>query len=105
MANIFDDIPSSLPEELFSELAANHSVKIERIVSDGHTSADSFWYDQSKAEWVMLLQGRAEIEYADGRSVRLKPGDYVTIPAHEKHRVSFTSTDEKTVWLAVHYQD
>ena len=35
--------------------------------------------------------------------VVLEPGDYINIPAHVKHRVEWTSRDEETVWLAVHY--
>ena len=33
----------------------------------------------------------------------MKPGDFVNIPAHKKHRVEWTTPDEPTVWLAVHY--
>jgi cupin 2 domain-containing protein len=35
----------------------------------------------------------------------LKPGDFVNIPAHTKHRVDWTTPDEPTVWLAVHDTD
>jgi cupin 2 domain-containing protein len=34
----------------------------------------------------------------------LKPGDYVHIPAHTKHRVLWTDALEPTIWLAVHYR-
>ncbi|BAJ00656.1 hypothetical protein SVI_0685 [Shewanella violacea DSS12] len=30
-------------------------------------------------------------------------GDYVDIAAHCKHRVTWTSTETETLWLAVHY--
>jgi cupin 2 domain-containing protein len=33
----------------------------------------------------------------------LKPGDYLLIPAHCRHRVAWTSSDEPSVWLAVHF--
>jgi len=29
--------------------------------------------------------------------------DYINIPAHQKHRVEWTTSDEPTVWLAVFY--
>jgi cupin 2 domain-containing protein len=32
--------------------------------------------------------------------VELKAGDWITIPAHRRHRVEATSTD--ALWLAVH---
>ena len=34
----------------------------------------------------------------------MKPGDFVNIPAHKRHRVEWTTPDEPTVWLAVHYE-
>jgi hypothetical protein len=35
--------------------------------------------------------------------VRLGPGDWLLIPAHQKHRVAWTDPEAETVWLAVHY--
>ncbi len=35
----------------------------------------------------------------------MKPGDFVNIPAHKKHRVEWTTPDELTIWLAVFYKD
>ena len=32
----------------------------------------------------------------------LRPGSYVEIPAHIRHRVELTDADQPTVWLAVH---
>jgi cupin 2 domain-containing protein len=34
----------------------------------------------------------------------LHPGDHVVIPAHRRHRVEWTDSTEKTIWLALHYQ-
>lgn len=102
MPNLFANIPAELPEELFETLLESPSVKIERIVSRGHTSPEDYWYDQKQDEWVILLQGEARLAFADQeRELAMKPGDYVFIKAHEKHRVSFTSQDQDTVWLAV----
>jgi cupin 2 domain-containing protein len=49
-----------------------------------------------------VLQGAARLSI-DGQPKELKPGDYVNIPAHQKHRVEWTTPDEPTVWLAVFY--
>ena len=101
--NIYKNIPAYLPEELFDIIHENKNIKIERIVSKGHSSAQDFWYDQDMNEFVILLQGRAEIQLKENRDVvRLSPGDYIIIPAHVKHRVQWTSRDEETIWLAVH---
>ena len=101
--NIFENIPTQLPEELFENILSKEGLKIERIVSLGHTSPDKGWYNQESDEWVILLSGEAVISFDNGTDTRLKVGDYINIPADTKHRVSWTLPDEKTVWLAIHY--
>ena len=59
--NIFSDIPANLSEELVQTLAESDSVRIERIVSCGHSSPDGFWYDQHENEWVVVLRGAARL--------------------------------------------
>ena len=102
MTNIFD-LPSSLPnKELFESLVATDNILIERIVSTGQTTPPGEWYDQERDEWVILLQGFASLAYADGSEIKLKAGDYLYIPAHQKHRVAHTSSEPPCIWLAVH---
>lgn len=96
-------LPAPLPaEELAEPLIPDRGVLIERIVSSGQTSPPGFWYDQERDEWVVLLQGRAELAYTDGRHVKLAAGDTLFLAAHERHRVEFTSSDPPCIWLAVH---
>jgi cupin 2 domain-containing protein len=78
-------------------------VLIERIVSHGHRSLEGFWYDQKRCEWVVLLKGAARLQFED-HTVEMRPGDALNIPAHVRHRVEWTSPDEPTIWLAVHYE-
>jgi cupin 2 domain-containing protein len=105
VSNLFDAVPAGLPgEEEILELAAGVGTRIERIVSCGHASPPGFWYDQETTEFVALLQGEAALEFAGGRSLRLRAGDHLTIPAHARHRVAWTSSDPPSVWLAVHYR-
>ncbi len=103
MSNIFNNIPSNLPNEVFEDIIKTDKLRIERIVSKGQTSPDVGWYDQSENEWVLVLSGYGVIEYENGVQVRLEQGDYLNIKAHEKHRVAETSLDQHTVWLAVFY--
>lgn len=103
MNNIFDAIPKDLEAESFQRLVENKAIKIERIVSRGHRSPDSGWYDQTENEWVMLVQGEATLAFADKPSMTLCAGDFVNIPAHTKHRVDWTTSETETIWLAVHY--
>ncbi len=103
--NLFDAVPVGCPEEEILELAAGAETRIERIVSCGHASAPGFWYDQDHPEFVVLLQGEAALEFAGGRLVQLRAGDYLTIAAHTSHRVAWTLSDPPAVWLAVHYHE
>ena len=102
--NIFEPVkrtPEEFMEILFSENAQN-SVRIERIISEGHVSPENFWYDQDEWEWVAVLQGNAELEFEnENEKIFLSSGDWIVIPAHERHRVAFTSCEPPCVWLAV----
>ncbi len=102
LASLFADIPRNLPEELCQTLLENPSVRIERIVSQGHSSPAEGWYDQEQTEWVLLLQGQARLSFAEADPVDLNPGDYLLIPAHCRHRVDWTSSDPACIWLAIH---
>ncbi len=102
--NLFD-VPASLPEEEFFEKLVNkESFFIERIISEGHVTPEGEWYDQDTNEFVVLVKGSAELEFADGKKIEMNPGDHLIIPKHVKHRVSKTDPDNKTFWLAVHYR-
>ena len=101
--NIFASIPDNLDEEVLDLLVRHDYVKIERIISKGQTSPESGWYDQEQNEWVIVLKGGAIIYFEELGEVELKAGDYVNIPAHSKHKVSWTNPDSETIWIAVHY--
>ena len=101
--NIFKNIPTQLPKELFENIISKDGIKIQRIISKGHTTPVSEWYNQDNDEWVIVLQGEAILSFEDSNDVRLESGDYINIPAHTSHRVSWTTPDEETIWLAVHY--
>jgi len=100
--NLFAAIPNDLSEELIEVLAENEHVRIERIISHGHVSAEGFWYDQDQNEWAVVLSGAARLRFEDD-IVEMKAGDYINIPAHKRHRVEWTTPDEPTIWLAVFY--
>jgi cupin 2 domain-containing protein len=102
--SIFAALPLPAAEEQFLTLVATDNVRIERIVSHGHASPAGFWYEQDWDEWVILLQGSAELEFEHQAPRRLRPGDHVRIKAHARHRVGATDPHEPTVWLAVHHR-
>lgn len=102
--NLFDSIPEHLPDELVEVLARGGGVRIERIISRGHSSPDGFWYDQESWEWVMVVSGSAGVLFeGDAAAFSLGPGDYLAIPPHRRHRVEWTNPGCDTVWLAVHW--
>jgi Mannose-6-phosphate isomerase len=104
--NLFSNISPSLPAEVFDTLLQGRTVRLERIVSNGQASPPDFWYQQPEHEWVVLLSGSAGLRFAgEGDTVVLRPGDYLHIPAGTRHRVEWTTTQQPTVWLALHYQD
>ena len=105
MNNLFSSLPDHLPQELVETLLETESLRIERIVSRGHTSPTDDWYDQRQHEWVILLRGAAELRFeADPETRRLQAGDYLNIPAGARHRVEWTHPDQPTIWLAIHYR-
>lgn len=100
--NIYLPSYNSLPEEVFETIVDNASVRIERIVSQGHKSPDDFWYNQAQNEWVLVIQGSAKIQFEE-KVISLNKGDYLNIPAHVRHRVLKTDSNELTIWLAIFY--
>lgn len=104
-ANIYSQIPNEFSKELFEEIIQGGKFKLQRIVSKGHTTPESKWYDQDADEWVILLKGSASIAFeGQKKSVSLKPGDHIKLPAHTKHRVERTDSNSETIWLALHYE-
>lgn len=105
IGNLFAGLPGSIPEELFETLVIGDHFRLERIIAFGHATPAGQWYDQEVEEWVVLLSGGASLLFeGESEVVEMRPGDYIQIPAHRRHRVEWTAAGEKTVWLAVHYQ-
>ena len=107
MDNLFTGLPrSTLENEQFCELLARPGLRIERIVSTGQCSPPGFWYDQPDGEWVLLIRGAARLRFADEAEARqLRPGDFVDIAPHRRHRVDWTDPEQPTIWLAIHYAE
>lgn len=102
--NLYEQLPEDLTEEHIEVLRETGDLRIERIVSHGHTSPEDFWYDQPRDEWVVLLTGSARLELEErAEPLELRPGDWVDLPANARHRVTWTATDRPTIWLAIHY--
>lgn len=99
--SLFANVPAALPVEWITSLLSTPHLRVERIVSRGHVSPEGFWYDQAEHEFVVVIQGLARVELEGASELTLQAGDYLHIPAHVKHRVTFTAPDVDTIWLAV----
>ncbi|WOX07169.1 cupin domain-containing protein [Microbulbifer pacificus] len=113
VTNILSMLPDTTQGEVFDSIVAGDHVRVERIVSGGQVTPEGAWYDQAEHEWVLVLAGAARLEIEEPaargdppswREVALAQGDCLNIPAHCKHRVSWTDPDRPTVWLAVFYR-
>lgn len=105
MTHILRSLPDASAEEVFTTLLQRPGVRIERIVSQGQTTAEDAPYDQPHDEWVLLLAGGARL-WLEGEAEEktMTPGETLLIPAHVRHRVTWTSADPATVWLAIHFE-
>lgn len=103
MNNIFSDMPQSLAQEVFEDIVKSEHVRIERIISHGHSSPETGWYQQDENEWVIVLSGTGSLMLDNGEEFELGPGDYQLIPAQQRHKVIRTTADEPTIWLAVFF--
>jgi cupin 2 domain-containing protein len=102
LTNLLASLPDATAGEITEALVTAHGVRLERIVSHGQASPAGFWYDQDEAEWVLVLSGSARLAI-DGESEDrlLREGDAIFLPAHCRHRVTWTDPAQPTVWLVL----
>lgn len=104
------DITHLLPlsAERFEPLIEKNGLTIERIISTGQVSPPDFWYDQSRHEFVVLLQGEAKLALLSSSNnhveeIHLRAGEGLNLPVGLRHRVTYTTSDPPCIWLAIHY--
>lgn len=102
-ANLLSALPDARAAEVCEDILLRPGLRVERIVSQGQVTLIDRPYVEAVDEWVLILRGAARL-WLEGRDaeVVLNPGDHCLIPAGTAHRVTFTSPDEPTVWLAIH---
>lgn len=100
--NLLSALPTGGADEAIETLLRGQGLRVERIVSYGHASASGAWYHQAEDEWVLVLRGRARLAIdGEGQPRDLGPGDSLFLPAHCRHRVTWTAPGEPTVWLTI----
>lgn len=95
--NLFDKAAPPATGERFETLLQCRNLVIERICSNSDIIPTH--YVQTQDEWVLLVQGTADIEI-DGKTESLQSGDSVFLPANMPHNVNKVS--DGALWLAVH---
>ncbi len=95
--NLFSDAVVPQTGERFDTILAHKNLVVERIVSSAVITPQE--YIQSQDEWVLLVQGEAELRVA-GALVLLHPGDHIFLPAGTPHTVE--RTVDGTLWLTIH---
>ncbi|MBW4530856.1 MAG: Nif11 domain/cupin domain-containing protein [Aphanothece saxicola GSE-SYN-MK-01-06B] len=89
-------------EEVTTVLLQTPQLRLERIHSCSASSPEGFWYDQTEHEWVLLLQGSAQLQFADEREPRdLACGEALQISAGRRHRLLTSDPPPGTIWLAL----
>lgn len=96
--NMSSDLGKDAEQEIFEDLLRSGEIRIVRTISTGQASGP---YRQEEAEWVLVLQGSAELVNAAGEKVELEAGDALYLPAGYEHTVSRTS--DPCVWLCIYW--
>lgn len=103
-SNFFTNLPAKGGDEVTEVIAKTNNLIIERIISDGHTSNE--WYDQQETEFCAVLHGAADLLFeGEEKAVRMEPGTWVIIPAHARHKVTWTHNNTHTIWIAVKWRE
>lgn len=101
-SNLLSQACPAAGEERSEVLLKLPSWRLERIHSCQASSPPDFWYDQAEHEWVVLLQGSAQIHFeGEDRPRQLCQGDSLLISAHRRHRLVATDPDPGSIWLAL----
>ena len=104
--NLRSGLPARpLPDEVVDLLVEHPGLRIERIVSTGQATPEGQWYDQDSDELVLVVDGTARLSIeGESEERELGEGDWILLPAHCRHRVTWTGAEPPTVWLAIHFR-
>ncbi len=70
--------------------------------AEGGLTAPTGWhYHECEMQFVYMLEGWIDLEFEDGRKVRLAPGDSVMIPGGERHQEIATSNSLRLLEVSV----
>ena len=67
----------------------------------GLSEPTGWHYHECEMQFVYLLEGWIDLEFEDGRNVRLVAGDSVMIPGGERHQETATSDSLRLLEVSV----
>jgi len=102
LTNLFHSLPPAAGSERVELLLEGRGLKLELIHSCAASTPAGQWYDQPLGEWVLLVQGSAQLRFADADSAQqLQPGDLLWIPPHRLHRLEASDGGRGCLWLTL----
>lgn len=100
--SLLEGVCPAAGQETTQVLMEQNGLRLERIHSCQASSPEGFWYEQREHEWVLLLQGTAQLQFEDEPTARqLCRGDSLWIEAGRRHRVVATDPEPGCVWVAL----
>lgn len=103
--DLLDVADKGADAEFQTDLAVGPGWRVEWIVSRGQHTAPGDWYDQDADEWVLVVSGSARLQiHGEDAERELRSGQAVWLPAHCRHRVTWTDPGQATVWCALFTQ-
>ena len=69
MPNLLSALRDAFAREVAEVLVQASHMRVERIVSQGQSSPEGFWYDQGENEFVLLVQGAARLQRSGRRFI------------------------------------
>lgn len=100
--NLWRGPVAAVGEEQLDTLLKAQGLRLERIQSCAAATPPGEWLDQAEGEWVLLLQGHADLRFTDpDTSLSLGPGDMLWIPPGRRHRLERTDPGVGCLWLTL----
>jgi cupin 2 domain-containing protein len=100
--NLWRGPMAGVGEEHLQILLEAPGLRLERIHSCAAAPPEGEWLDQAEGEWVLLIQGHANLRFCDpDASLSLGPGDMIWIPPRRLHRVERTDPGAGCLWLTL----
>ncbi len=88
--------------ELGVSEASNGKLRAQVTSTDhGITEPTGWHYHTCEVQFVYMLKGWLDLEFADGRAVRLAAGDSVMIPGGSPHQETLTSDSFELLEISV----